>query len=142
MKSRPITQFLGALAWGALSLTATNASADWDRHERVYYNSQMDRHHQSGQHPIQVINARQDRQMERILDGKHSGQLTRAEFRELMHEQREIRNMKRYFYEDGYISSHEYRRLDLALDRASRNIRFERRDHPDHYASNTMRHAY
>lgn len=141
MKTRPITQLLGVLALSTLSLMASNASAGWDHHERVYY-SHMDRHHQHSQRAAQAINARQDRQMERILAGKRSGQLTRAEFRELMHEQRHIRRMERHFREDGHISQREYRHLDHALDRASRNIRYERHDRQDRFASNAMRHVY
>jgi hypothetical protein len=76
----------------------------------------------------QQINARQDRQMERIQAGKREGNLRRAEFRNLMHEQREIRSMERYFSADGMIDAREFKRLDHALDIASRNIRAEKQD--------------
>ena len=66
--------------------------------------------------------------MERIQAGKREGDLRRAEFRELLHEQREIRAMERYFSADGMIDAREFRRLDHALDIASRNIKAERRD--------------
>lgn len=122
MKSTLIKRTLGLLALG---LVATGAQAGWDHRDRVY-----DRHaaQQSRVHS-QEINARQDRQIERIEAGRRHGMLTRAEYRRLMQEQHEIRAMERHFRADGLIDGREFRRLERALDVASRNIRVQKHDH-------------
>lgn len=135
MKNTLIKQALGFLALG---LVAGGAQANWDRHDEVYdrYTAQQSRHF------IQAINARQDRQMERIEAGAERGRLTRREYRHLMEEQREIQAMKRHFRADGVIDAREFRRLDRALDIASRNIWGEKHDrqvrnaYGDHYRMN------
>jgi hypothetical protein len=113
----------GVLALGVLGLTATGVQAAWDRGHghsgHAYQQSRMF---------SQQINARQDRQMQRIRVGQRTGQLTRFEFRELMQEQHKIRAIERHFREDGVIDAREFRRLDHALDRAGRTIRTERHD--------------
>ncbi|MDP1645700.1 MAG: hypothetical protein Q8K35_00980 [Thiobacillus sp.] len=126
MKSNLIKKTLGVLTLGALGLMATGAQADWDR--GGYGHGQSGHAYQQSQMFSQQINARQDRQMERIQAGKREGSLRRAEFRELMHEQREIRAMERYFSADGVIDAREFKRLDHALDIASHNIKVEKQD--------------
>lgn len=127
MKSTLIKQALGFLALG---LVASGAQASWDRHDEVY-----DRHTaQQSRHFIQEVNARQDRQMARIEAGVEDGRLTRREYRQLMQEQREIQAMKRHFRADGVIDAREFRRLDRALDVASRNIWGEKHDRQARYA--------
>ena len=133
MKSNLMKKTFGILALGALGLMATAAHADWDgaqaNRDRDGYGQGHGRHaYQQSQMFSQQINARQDLQMERIQAGKREGDLRRAEFRELMREQREISAMERYFSADGMIDAREFRRLDHALDIASRNIKAERRD--------------
>jgi len=133
MKSNPMKKTFGILALGALGLMATAAHADWDgaqaNRDRDGYGQGHGRHaYQQSQMFSQRINARQDRQMERIQAGRRVGNLRRVEFRELMHEQREIRAMERYFSADGVIDAREFRRLDHALDIASRNIQAEKHD--------------
>lgn len=130
MKSTLMKTTLRLLALGTLGLTATGAHADWDRggygYDRSGYQQRQDFSAQ--------VDARQDRQMERIRAGMQEGHLTRAEFRELMHEQREIRAMEHYFRADGFIDAREFQRLDRALDVASRNIRAEKHDRQERYA--------
>ena len=113
-----------ALGILALGLMATGAQADWGHagpsHSQV---------HQQTRAYGQEINARQDRQMDRIQAGKQSGQLTRAEFRSLMQEQHRIRTMERHFRADGRLDAREFRRLDHALNMANRNIRVEKHDY-------------
>lgn len=143
MKSNLMKKTFGILALGALGLMATAAHADWDgaqgNRDRDGYGQGHGRHaYQQSQMFSQQINARQDRQMERIQAGRREGNLRRIEFRELMHEQREIRAMERYFSADGVIDAREFRRLNHALDIASRNIRAERRD--DQQARNAYDH--
>jgi uncharacterized membrane protein YebE (DUF533 family) len=130
MKSNLMKKTLGVLALGALGLMATGAQAGWNGEQTGW-----DRGHGHSGHAYQQsrmfsqqINARQDRQMERIHTGKREGTLRRAEFRELMYEQREIRAMERYFIADGLIDAREFKRLDHALDIASRNIRADKQD--------------
>lgn len=127
MKNTLIKTTLGILALG---LTATAAQASWEHgghgHKQAYLQSKA---------YSQEINARQDRQMDRIQRGMRSGQITRAEFRELMHEQHTIRAMKQHFRADGRISPREFQRLEHALDVANRNIRAEKHDRQ-------ARHAY
>lgn len=121
MKSALTKKTLGVLALG---LAATGAQAGWDRHERAY-----DRHaYQQSQRFSQTIDARQERQMERIMDGMHQGRLTRDEFRSLKLEQRDIRAMEQHFRTDGMIDAREFQRLDRALDVAARNIQAEKHD--------------
>lgn len=121
MKTNLMKTILGALM--LTGLAAGHAQADGGRHERAYF-AHNDRSHQHSQQ----INARQDRQMERIQAGKRSGKLTRMEFRELMHEQHNIRTMEHHFRADGVIDVREPQRLNRALDIAGRNIREERHD--------------
>jgi hypothetical protein len=123
MKSNPMKKTFGILALGALGLMTTGAQAGWDRDHghsgHAYQQSRMF---------SQQINARQDRQMQRIRVGQRAGHLTRFEFRELMQEQHKIRAMEQHFREDDVIDAREFRRLDHALDRADRNIRAEKHD--------------
>lgn len=132
MKSNLMKKTFGILALGALGLMATAAHADWDGAQA---NRDLGDGYGQGRHAYpqsqmfsQRINARQDRQMERIQAGRREGNLRRVEFRALMHEQREIRAMERYFRADGVIDAREFRRLDHALDIASRNIQAEKQD--------------
>lgn len=126
MKSNSMKKTFGILALGALGLMATAAHANWDRDG---YGQGHGRHaYQQSQMFGQQINARLDRQMQRIRAGQRAGHLTRFEFRELMQEQHKIRALEQYFREDGVIDAREFRRLDHALDRANRNIRAEKHD--------------
>lgn len=132
MKSTLMKQTLALLALG---LITAGAQAGWDRHDQGH-----DRHaYQQSRYFSQQIDARQDRQRERILAGKRAGHLTRAEFRWLRQEQRDIRAMEQHFRADGLIDRHEFRRLDRALDVASRNIRAEKHDRQ---ARNAYGHPY
>lgn len=114
MKSSFIKTRFGVLAL-ALALSAGNATAGWRTgYEQPY---------------LHELDARQDRQHERIDAGRERGELTRTEFRRLKREQREIRALVRHFAADGVLDARERRRLDRALDRASHNIRAARHDH-------------
>lgn len=118
-------------------LAATSAQADWNRGghgyrpgEHAYRQSQM---------YDEQINARQQRQMDRIRAGLHDGSLTRREFRDLMREQRTIQAMEHHFRADGVIDAREYRHLDRALDTTSYAIRTERHDREARFAYNAGR---
>lgn len=120
MKSTLMKTALGILALG---LSATGAQAGWT-HGRDGHAHADQRTRTYGQQ----IDARQERQMERIVSGMRSGHLSRAEFRALMDEQHHIRTMERRFRVDGVIDAREFRRLDRALDIASHNIKAEKHD--------------
>lgn len=77
---------------------------------------------------MQEVDERQDRQMERILSGLYEKRITLPEFRRLMDRQRDIRRMERQFLADGLLSRAEYRKLDAALNAASRGIYREAHD--------------
>jgi len=126
MKSTLIKTTLGMLALG---LMASGAQADWGRGGPADNPA-----FQQSQAHGQQIDARQDRQVARIQAAKRAGRLSRSEFRELMHEQRRIRAMERYFLADGFINAREYQRLERALDFASRTIRAETHDRQAHSA--------
>lgn len=140
MKSTLMKKTLGVLALSALGLMASGAQAGWDRDDYDYDYGQGHRGHayQQSQQFGQHLDARQDQQMERIQAGRREGDLRRAEFRELMREQREISSLERRFRADGVIGVREFERLDHALDVANRNIRAERRD--DQQARNAYDH--
>lgn len=121
MKTTPMKKIVGLLMLGSLGLMATHAQADWDRDGHTPRQSRLF---------IHQIDARQAQQRDRIHAGLHDGSLSRHEFRDLMHEQHRIQAMKRHFLADGVIDAREFRRLDRALDRASRDIRIERHDRP------------
>ena len=127
---------LAMLTLSAL-LAATSAQADWDR--AGYGDRQGEHAYRQSQMYGEQINARQQRQMDRIRAGLRDGSLTRREFRDLMHEQRTIHAMEHHFRADGVIDAREFRHLDRALDTASYAIRTERHDRQARYAYNAER---
>lgn len=135
MTSKLLKNTLVAIALGSIGFIATSAQADGNRYvyesgHRVQDSRTMQARHANphSRMLIQQINARQDQQMHRIKDGVRTGSLTRNEYRELMQEQQRIRAMEQRFRADGTIDSREFKRLDRALDQASRNIRDEKHD--------------
>lgn len=74
------------------------------------------------------INDRQDRQGDRIEDGRRAGSITWREGLKLRAEQRRIGNVERSFRSDGRLDRQERRILTNMQDRASQHIRDERRD--------------
>lgn len=78
------------------------------------------------------IDARQERQMQLIRYGMHTGQLTPREAHRLMEEQRAIERMQRQFLADGHLSLEERKRLEMALLEARFNIRAQLYDRPHH----------
>ena len=95
------------------------------------------------------VDDRQATQRERIRDGVASGELTRKEARKLRKQQRRINRMEDRFGADGHYTWREKRRLDRALDKASKRIyrgkhndriRGSRRGH--HHYKPGRRHHY
>lgn len=145
MKSKKIVQTLGLAAVMAVS-TGAFAHGNNDDHragpggpafqnQHAYVHGNNDHHavpnapafqnhhaYQEGQRLMREINARQEQQHNRILAGYNQKRITQHEFRRLMGEQNEIRNMERAFLSDGFLNRYEYQRLDMALDNSSRHI--------------------
>jgi len=132
MKSKLNKTFIALLTFGALGLAASSAQAGWNHHG--YGPGHAFQAYKQSQLFGQEINARQNRQMERIHAGMRQGELTRFEFRRLMQEQHEIRAMEHHFAADGLIDAREFQRLDRALDIASRNVKEEKHDRQDRHA--------
>ena len=74
------------------------------------------------------IDQRQDRQMDRILQGLGSGQLTNREAVALLQEQRDLSRIEKRYLADNFLTTFEYRDLDQRLDVASRHILDEKND--------------
>jgi Spy/CpxP family protein refolding chaperone len=125
MKSTLLKKALGLLVASTIATAAASAQAHSGHGNDGHGSGAF----QQSQAYSQQINARQTQQRDRIHAGMHAGRLTRAEFRELMHEQRRISAMERHFRVDGHINASEFRRLERALNIASRNIRAEKHDH-------------
>lgn len=134
MKNPLIRTGLGLLMLASLSFTPFAAQADWGRDGQAHRQAPF-AYQQSHAYNHQ-INARLALQRDRIQAGRRDGSLTRHEYRGLMHEQREIQRMHHRFRADGRIDGHEFKRLDRALDRASRTIRNERHDRQARYSFN------
>lgn len=127
MKSMTFQRSLSVLILGLMSLAAGGAHAggDYGRDHRYQSGPDFRQSHQF----TREINARQEKQKQRIQAGFHNGALTRFEYRELMRQQADIREMERRFrHDDGLIDAYEFRRLDRALDQASYDIRDEKHD--------------
>lgn len=125
MKSASLKHTLSVLTLGLMGLAAGGAHAGWD-HNRDHRNGPD---FKQSQQFSQQINARQNKQMQRIQAGFRNGVLTQFEYRELMRQQAGIREMEQRFRsDDGRIDGREFKRLDLALDRANANIRDEKTD--------------
>ena len=109
----------------ALVATAVLASvaAGAQTHERAYVpRSNVD---------TTELDARIDRQWERISRGIERGQLSRDEARQLRREHREIERMQARAKSDGRVSNWEADRLTAMVDRADQHIRDLRRNLED-----------
>lgn len=82
----------------------------------------------NNQRAAQVINDRQDAQLDRIVEGVNTNRITKDQFTTLMTQQKNIRNQERSFSADGFLSREEYQQLTLALDAADQTIRQNLRD--------------
>lgn len=79
------------------------------------------------------VNARQDNQRERIVNGVRSGELTARETGRLAREQVQIRRMEQRFRQSGDgLSSRERVRLQREMNQASRHIYRQKHDRQDH----------
>jgi hypothetical protein len=74
------------------------------------------------------LDQRQDAQMQRILSGMDSGQLTSREAAGLIREHLAIANLERTFMADGRLGPEELSSLEQRLAEADRHIMFEKHD--------------
>jgi hypothetical protein len=128
MKTRKIVRSLGLAAMMAISVSAFAHGNDDYRGEingPAFYNHTV---FQENLRLMKAVNERQDQQMDRILNGLYEKRINPHEFRKLMDEQRDIRNMERRFLADGFLTRFEYQKLDTAQDMAGRSIFKEGRD--------------
>ena len=65
---------------------------------------------------------KQVKQSHRIQEGRCSGDLTRRETKQLMHQQQQIRQHKRLAKADGYVSPRERAAINRHQKAASHNI--------------------
>jgi len=79
-------------------------------------------------HDTSVIDSVQARQRHQIAYGRHVGELTRREYRQLMAEQAHIAAMERRAKADGIVTGYEYRAIRRAQRAAARNIYAETHD--------------
>lgn len=79
-------------------------------------------------HSDSSINHRQNKQGERIRQGVHSGQLTRAEAKDLREDRRDIRKEEREYKSDGHLSKAERRDLHKDMNALSKNIHSAKHD--------------
>ena len=71
----------------------------------------------------QIVNDRQDQQIDRIVEGVKSGRIGRDPFVALMQNQKRLREMERSYLSDGFWARDEYEAMVRALDDEDRNIR-------------------
>ena len=93
----------------------------------AYYNHDASRSFKPRE-ASQVIDVRQQAQMEKIMRGLRIGNLSQQEAMKLMHEQKKIEQLQRDYLADRHLSRNEWIALDQRLDHAERNIRSEKRD--------------
>ena len=74
------------------------------------------------------IDQRQYALVQRIEQGRHSGELTPREYQRLVAEAREINRVEHYFRSDGWLSPGERGDLHARLDRLERVVYREKHD--------------
>jgi hypothetical protein len=142
MKNTRIVKTLAIAALSSLTqMASASQSYDWGHYERAnatYFPDRPNFDRPAIEHrgpdvfqpreSSYSIDARQQKQMDRIMHGLRSGDLSRHEARNLIREQRDIEKMQRYFLADGHLNRYEWLKLDRRLDRAAHDIRAEKRD--------------
>jgi hypothetical protein len=79
------------------------------------------------------VNARQQRQHERIVQGVKSGELTRREAGRLREEQRDIRQLEGAYKSDGKLTGAERHDLQHEQNQASRDIYRQKHDEQERH---------
>lgn len=86
------------------------------------------RPHAQAKHRDPGINHRQHHQNERIRQGVRSGELTRAEVKDLNQQRRGIRQEERAYKADGHMTRAERRDLHQDMNALSKDIYNEKHD--------------
>jgi hypothetical protein len=149
MKSHFTKTALSVIALSTLFLAAAGAQAGHGPDDRRAYQDRSWGHASPGHVPphvlfesrrlARIIDTRQTRQEELIVDGMRNYRLGRGEFRGLMRELKEVRALERRFLADGLMTQAEFQKLDRALDVSGHQIRRAMRDRPAHYAYDSPR---
>lgn len=141
MKTNMTIKSLGLAA--VMAVSASAMANDWNdvprygfpgyNHAPAYQNAPAANHpaFQDNLRMVNEVNTRQDRQLDRILNGFYDKRITMIEFRKLMDEQRAIRVLERQALADGFMNRIEFQKLDAALDVANRNIFQQAHDDDD-----------
>lgn len=108
-------------------------SSDWQERDHQWRERDNFRNKmlENNRHVAQIINDRQDQQIDRIVEGVKSGRVGRDQFVLLMQNQKRLREVERGYLADGFWGRDEYEAMVRALDDEDRNIRravFERRN--------------
>lgn len=74
------------------------------------------------------INHRQNHQADRIRQGVRSGELTRAEAKDLREDRRDIRKQEREYKSDGHLSKAERKDLHQDMNALSKDIHAAKHD--------------
>lgn len=135
MKSATPMKTLMMLGTTALTLAAATAQADFGRPDYPHGNPwangpayQQARYYNTMKEQLDRFDARQERQLQRILTGMEHGKLTLRESAELLREHLVISALERQYMSDGRLGPREMRELEERLDRASKHIFFEVKD--------------
>lgn len=134
MKFANIVKTLGVVSVTSLGLQAGASQADsyfYANYDNPWLSvpeyKQM-QHRGGFRQQAQVFDQRMDRQLQRILKGMDSGQLTMREAVALLNEHVAINNLERQYLADGRFGPRELRDLETRLDRAGKHIFFEKHD--------------
>lgn len=114
----------------SLGLHAGASQADFEGYRGNPYLPPPPVHHDMGlKQQIERLDARLDRQLQRILDGMESGRLNMREAIQLLREHQDINALERQYLRDGRLGSRELADLDRRLDQAAYNIHMEKHDY-------------
>lgn len=108
-----------------LSVTALPVQAEGPAH----------RSHAQAKHHDAGINHRQHHQNDRIRHGVKTGELTRAEVKELNQQRREIRREEHAYKADGHLTKDERRDLHHDMNALSKDIYNEKHDAEKRHSS-------
>lgn len=122
MKKSIIAGFVIA---SGLSFTALPVFAEGGAH----------RHHAPAKHRDPGVNHRQHHQNDRIRHGVKTGELTRAEVKELKQQRREIRREEHAYKADGHLTKAERRDLHHDMNALSKDIYNEKHDAEKRHSS-------
>ncbi len=78
-----------------------------------------------------VVNQTQKTQSKRIVQGAKSGELTKRETKELVRQQKRIKNQKRVANADGKVTKRERARIRHSQAHANKNIRKKKNNNAD-----------